>query len=59
RLVALKQVLIPAPPQMIQAEIVRRAALAKEERDVVERSLQQKEQALSVLVRDLDLGETV
>jgi hypothetical protein len=59
RLEALKQVLIPVPPQMIQAEIVRRVALAKEERDVVERSLQQKEQALSVLVRDLDLGETV
>lgn len=59
RLEALKQVLIPVPPQNIQAEIVRRVAFAKEERDVVERSLHQKEQALSVLVRDLDLGETV
>jgi SAM-dependent methyltransferase len=58
RLDVLKQVLIPVPPRDIQAEIVRRIALAKEERDVVERSLQQKEQALSVLVRNLDLGET-
>ncbi len=54
----LKQVLIPVPPRDVQVEIVRRVALAKEERDVVERSLQQKEQSLSVLVRDLDLGET-
>jgi len=59
RLEVLKQVLIPVPPRDIQAEIVRRVALAKEERDAVERSLQQKEQALSVLVRNLNLGETV
>lgn len=58
RLDVLKQVLIPVPPRDIQAEIVRRVALAKDERDVVERSLYQKEQALSSLVRDLDLGET-
>lgn len=57
RLDVLKQILIPVPPRDIQAEIVRRVTLAKEERDVVERSLQQKEQALSTLVRDLDLGE--
>jgi len=50
--------LIPVPPQNIQAEIVRRVAFAKEERDVLQKSLQQKTQALSVLVRDLDLGET-
>lgn len=54
----LRQVLIPVPPRDVQAEIVRRVALAKEERDAVERLLQQKEQSLSVLVRDLDLGET-
>jgi hypothetical protein len=57
RLGVLKQVLVPVPPRDIQAEIVRRVALAKEERDAVERSLQQKEQALSALVRNLDLGE--
>ncbi|KVR14072.1 hypothetical protein WK11_29015 [Burkholderia ubonensis] len=59
RLEVLKHVLIPVPPRDIQAEIVRRVALAKEERDVVKKSLQQKEQALSVLVRNLELGETV
>lgn len=58
RLDVLKQVMIPVPPRDVQAEIVRRVALAKEERDVVERSLQQKEQSLTILVRDLDLGET-
>ncbi|NWA28573.1 N-6 DNA methylase [Pseudomonas gingeri] len=58
RLEVLQKILIPVPPRDIQAEIVRRVVLAKEERNVVERSLQQKEKALSVLVRDLDLGET-
>lgn len=58
KLALLKKVLIPVPPWDIQAEIVRRVALLREERDAVERSLQQKEQALSSLVRDLDLGET-
>jgi hypothetical protein len=58
RLDVLKQVLIPVPPRDIQAEIVHRIAQAREERDVAVRSLQQKEQALSVLVRNLDLGET-
>ena len=57
RLEFLKQVLIPVPPRDIQIEIVRRVALAKEERSLVKRSLEHKEQALSVLVRDLDLGE--
>lgn len=57
RLQILKQVLIPVPPRDVQAEIVRRVAVAKKERDVVESLLQQKEQALSTLVRNLDLGE--
>lgn len=57
RLDVLRRVLIPVPPREIQAEIVRRVALAKEERDAVERALQQKVQALSALVRNLDLGE--
>jgi len=54
----LKQVLIPVPPRDLQAEIVHRVSLAKKERDSAERSLKQKEQAFSTLVRDLDLGET-
>lgn len=58
RLDVLKQVSIPVPPRDIQAEIVRRVALAKEERGAVERLLQQKEQALSALVSSLDLGES-
>lgn len=57
RLDILKQVLIPLPPRDIQAEIVRRVSLAKEERDAIERTLQQKKQALLALVRNLDLGE--
>lgn len=58
RLDVLRRTLIPLPPRDIQAEIVRRVAMAKEERDAVQRSLQKKEEALSILVRDLDLGET-
>ncbi len=57
RLDVLKQALIPVPPLEIQAEIVQRVAQAKAERDAAERSLQQKKQALSVLVRNLDLGD--
>jgi len=56
--VVLKQVLIPVPPRDIQAEIVRRVALIKDERDAFENSLRQKVQELSALMRNLDLGET-
>ncbi|CAB3732859.1 hypothetical protein LMG26690_04970 [Achromobacter animicus] len=59
RLEVLRRVLIPVPPRDIQDEIVRRVALAKEERDIAESSLRDKEQALSGLVRNLDLGVKV
>jgi hypothetical protein len=57
RLDVLKQALIPVPPLDIQAEIVQRVAEAKAEREAAEKLLQQKKQALSAVVRNLDLGD--
>lgn len=57
RVDTLRQILIPVPPRDVQAEIVRRVAIAKAERDKAEILLQEKEQGLSTMVRNLDFGD--